>query len=71
MTETVRDRWTNKDRLKAGREIEEILQSYGLTIMNFTDAEINHFIDLWFIADRDLAISIICNACLHRLAYGI
>lgn len=71
MMETVREKYTNKDRLNAGRAIEEILNSYGLTILNFTDAEINHFIDLWFIADRDLAISIICNACLHRLAYGI
>lgn len=68
---TIRDKYSNSERLTAGREIEEIFESYGLTIMNFTDAELNHFIDLWFIADRDLAISIICNACLHRLAYGI
>ena len=62
---------TNEQRLKAAREIIDILESYHLSINDFSDSEYNHFIDLWFVADRGLAESIICEACLKRLTYGI
>lgn len=57
-------------RLLAGRYLEDILESYELSIMDFSDEEINHFIDLILYCQRDLAVSIVCEYALKRLAFG-
>jgi len=56
-------------RLMLAREIIKVINSYNLTIDDFSDAEMNHFIDVFTLANRDLAISIVCEACLKRLAF--
>lgn len=61
----------DKKRLELGHIVVEIFESYHLSTDDFSDDEINHFIDLLQVANRDLAISIICGACLQRLAYNV
>ena len=56
-------------RLMLAREIIKVMNSYNLSIDDFTDAEMNHFIDVYTLANRDLAVSIVCEACLRRLAF--
>lgn len=56
-------------RLMLAREIIKVMNSYNLSVDDFSDAEMNHFIDVFTLANRDLAVSIVCEACLKRLAF--
>ena len=60
-----------KTRLRTGRYLETVMNAYDLTIMDFSDEEVNHMIDLLLINNRNKALEEITLSCLRRKVYSI
>ena len=60
-----------KKRLTTGRYLETVMSAYDLTVMDFSDEEVNHMIDLLLINNRDKALEDITLRCLKRKVYSI
>lgn len=60
-----------KTRLRTGRYLETVMNAYDLTVMDFSDEEVNHMIDLLLINNRNKALEEITLSCLRRKVYSI